>query len=307
MTVCPNCKQRLHLWNISQNCPHCGVNMRFFGFEERFINDAKTAELSMARVHFTIRKLKASLIGGKLQIIRLILSLVPFFAFLIPFGEIGIRFPFLDEKISVSAKVLFELIGSMLDSGSTPGYFSCFPLLNELRDSSLCGDAVRSILTGSLFTAAAMATALIIFLLPYFLFINIRRMTAITCFFSAAGLLLSGAGAVFLIEGNQLAAENAQNGISVSIQYGWIAAIISFAAVLTVNFLLLKRGIQVDLDEGMAERVEIAKRVKRGEVLLCDLPQPIVETEETRKIREEIKKQKTEQKQEESIKEAELL
>ena len=57
----------------------------------------------------------------------------------------------------------------------------------------------------------------------------------------------------------------------------------------------------------MAERVEIAKRVTRGEVILCDLPQPIVETEETRKIREEIKKQKTEQKQEESIKEAELL
>ena len=41
-------------------------------------------------------------------------------------------------------------------------------------------------------------------------------------------------------------------------------------------------------------RTEIYKKVKKGEINIDDLPQPVIETEETRKIEEEIRKEEEE-------------
>ena len=73
--------------------------------------------------------------------------------------------------------------------------------------------------------------------------------------------------------------------------FGLIVCILMFAAVFVVNLLLVKKGIPVEYDEGMVERAEIYKKVKAGEIDIDSLPQPIVETEETRKIDEEIAKE----------------
>ena len=68
MAVCPKCNRKLGLFDWSQNCPHCGVNMRFYNFEETFYREAKTAELSAAKVSIKIKRLKGAFIGGALPI-----------------------------------------------------------------------------------------------------------------------------------------------------------------------------------------------------------------------------------------------
>ena len=57
------------------------------------------------------------------------------------------------------------------------------------------------------------------------------------------------------------------------------------------SILIGKQGLNIVYKEGDEERVAIAKKVKAGEISLDDLPQPVVETAETEKIRLEIEKQ----------------
>ena len=73
--------------------------------------------------------------------------------------------------------------------------------------------------------------------------------------------------------------------------FGLIVSVIMFAAVFVVNLMLWKQGIHPVYDEGVEERVRIFKEVKAGRINIDDLPQPVVETEATRKIEEEIAKE----------------
>ena len=66
---------------------------------------------------------------------------------------------------------------------------------------------------------------------------------------------------------------------------------IAFGIVFFVNFLIIKKGLNIQYKEGDLERIEIGKKIKSGELNLEDLPQPVVETAETREIQEAIESQ----------------
>ena len=70
---------------------------------------------------------------------------------------------------------------------------------------------------------------------------------------------------------------------------GLIITVLMFTAVFIVNLLLWKKGIHPVYDEGVVERVAIYKQVKAGKINIDDLPQPVIETETTRKIDEAIR------------------
>ena len=112
-----------------------------------------------------------------------------------------------------------------------------------------------------------------------------------------AGLgIICSAAAIFLITGF---VKSSQNNAFLSGENGfglWIV-IAAFADVFVVNLLLSVKGIPVEYDEGMEKRAEIYKKVKSGEIDIDTLPQPIVETAETRKIDEEIAKEEENYKQ----------
>ena len=73
--------------------------------------------------------------------------------------------------------------------------------------------------------------------------------------------------------------------------FGLIFTMLMFAVVFYVNLMLWKKGIHPVYDEGVEERVRIYKELKDGKINIDDLPQPVVETEATRKIDEEIAKE----------------
>jgi len=280
MASCPKCGRKLKLTNISQFCPGCGVNMRFVDFEENFIREAKIAELSQATVHVKIKRLKAAFIGTKLNIVRLVVVLLPIVALLVPVASFEAVMPFRNLNVSLGGLGIYQMF--------TNGDFN---FINSMVSSDLFG-AEFSALRLALFSYAAIALFSVAVLFSTILcFISYKNMQKVIAGISFAGIAVTVVNAV--LTAKAVSACKADGGLftSASNGFGVYVVILAFAVVAAVNLILVKKGIPVEYDEGMLERLDIWRKVKSGEVKIDDLPQPVVETAATRKIDEEIRKE----------------
>ena len=109
MAVCPKCNQKLGLFDWGQNCPHCGVNMRFHNFEENFYREAKMAELSSAKVNIKIKQAKAAFVGGALPIARLSVLLLPLLSVLLPVLRLSLSLPFAEKTYALNGIGLYKM------------------------------------------------------------------------------------------------------------------------------------------------------------------------------------------------------
>ncbi len=278
MAKCPKCDRKLSIFDISQFCPGCGINMRFYNFEENFIREAKLAELSGAGLKVKLRNLKYAFSGSVLVKARLIVMLLPLLSLLIPSGNINISLPF------VSSNAHFGILGIVnIFTGGSLNY------ILEMCSSSIVG-AEFTALRNALFSFLAVAVlSLFCFIFSVFGFISIKNMQKITTVTAGLGIISSVASIAIISVFKSVSAESII--LSGSSGFGLIVTVLMFAAVFVVNLLLWKKGIHPVYDEGVEERVRIYKEVKAGRINIDDLPQPVVETEETRRIDEEIAKE----------------
>ncbi len=275
MSACPKCGKKLRIIDISQFCPGCGVNMRFFNFEENFLREAKMAELSQAGLKVKLRNLKYSFMGSKWITAKLVVMLLPVLSLLIPSGNFSVAMPFLSNKAH------FGILG--LVNGFTDGTVM---YVLGMTGSSLDG-AAFSALRNALFCYVAVALCAV-FCLVFCLigFASIRYMQRIATVFAGLGMLASVIDMILIASFANAAKESLL--LSGSFGVGLLVSVVMFGAVFFVNLMLWKHGIHPVYDEGVEERVAIYKKVKAGEINIDDLPQPVVETEETRKIDAEI-------------------
>ncbi len=278
MAKCPKCGHKLRLIDVSQYCPKCGVNMRFYNFEENFYRNAKEVELSQAMFHVKVRRMKTAFVGSKLIIARLALCLLPIITLLIPAADFDITLPF--KEISVSAGLL-GIVNLVM--GSDLGF------LLSMGSSALIGEEISAVTLSLVIYALVVLFALAVLISTILCFVSIKKMQSVICAFACGGIA-SSIAALVLTYVNVAKLENAAF-TAASAGFGLYAAIVGFAVVFAINFKLHKDGIHVEYDEGMEERTEIYKKVKAGEINIDDLPQPIVETAETRAIEEEILKE----------------
>lgn len=278
MAKCPKCGKKLRFIDISQFCPACGVNMRFCGFEENFFKEAKLAELTQAVMHVKLKHLKAAYIGSKLAIMRLVAMFLPVAALLIPNGSVSVVLPFRTTDFTFN---LMGVMSALTGEGAS--------LLASMSGSELFGAPFSELKTLMLVYAVSVALAALILLLSLLCFISYKNMQKILCVLAAAGVLSSVTAMIMI---SRFTAHYSEAPLmQVSGGFGLIAAALMFAVVFVVNFLLVKKGIPVEYGEGMAERVAIYRRMKAGKVSLDDLPQPVVETAQTRAIDDEIRKE----------------
>ena len=155
--------------------------------------------------------------------------------------------------------------------------------------SELFGEAFRELRTVIFLYALPAVFAIITLFACLLCFISIKNMQKVICGAAACGAVSSIVSMVLI--GRFSAAFSDSALLSASNGFGLIAAVLMFGVVIIVNALMQKKGIRVEYDEGMEERVAIYRKYKRGEVKIDDLPQPVVETEATRKIDEEIAKE----------------
>lgn len=283
MSKCPHCDRELRLTDWKANCPGCGVNLMFYGFEERFYEDAKRSELSMAGMRAKMKRFKASFNGSTLAKMHLIVCALPLVTLLLPMGELRANLPFAGKQWSAG---LLGLVSAVMDGG-----LGEIPYLQGMLDSGQSAlFRVGLLLLGASILAAVMGVLVLLF--SFFSFLSVKRMSTLTGVVSILGALVCAGG---LAAGLLLRRESQALGSAIysgSMGFGAPLSFVLFGFTCAANLLLAKKGIPVTYAEGDFERAEIFKRVKRGEVKLADLPFPVVETEETRereaKIAEEL-------------------
>ena len=110
MANCPKCNEHLRIIDWKQHCPHCGANIVLYDIQERLMQDADKAEIQYYYSHKKVERLKAAFVGTKLAIARLVLSLVPILAIVVPFVSGSFKEPFVPFD---GAFGLFSLLNIM--------------------------------------------------------------------------------------------------------------------------------------------------------------------------------------------------
>ena len=275
MGKCPKCNHRLSPLDWRQNCPHCGVNLMFCGFEERFYEDAKYAEMGFAKIRVKWARIKAALIGGKIQIARLCLSLLPLLVLAVPYGGAELATKQFSKTVTFG---LYGLYKAFADGTLT--------MLAAIKGTPSLAEVSGSLLNVFIAFAAAGMFALLVLAFSLLCFLGAKVMARLVCAASALGFAASLA--LIFIENSFLTAVKALvfTSSASSSALVLIASALSFAIVFAVNLGIARKGIPVEYKEGDLFRVETAKKLKKGEITLADISQPVYETEDERVARE---------------------
>ena len=85
---CPKCGGEIPFYDLHPNCKHCGVNIYYYSQDALLARDAKRTELEAAVARMVVARIKASFIGGGLQIIRMVAIIATIASLLLPIGAV---------------------------------------------------------------------------------------------------------------------------------------------------------------------------------------------------------------------------
>lgn len=136
MATCPKCGHKLTLFDWKPNCPECGINLVYYGMDEKLMNEADAAEVEHAHLQKKIDRLKASFVGSPLAIVRIFLSLLPIGALMLPVCSLSFSGPLIEQTTksinaieiynyvsSLDFGALFTMMGSKLVGGAFTSFF----------------------------------------------------------------------------------------------------------------------------------------------------------------------------------------
>lgn len=267
---CPNCNKEIGRFEIAPNCKHCGVNIFYSQQKTLLTRDAKKCELEYAGFRILVSKLKTAFIGGKIQILRIVAMVMAIGAIFVPFGSIGVNISPFDAKFSFGVWGIY--------SAFTDGTLSA--LLN------LSGYAHKQVVASLVLLGLIVAiflSGLGVFVALLLSFINIQKSAramrglsfvgSILCVgaFVVSALIPSVMSEIGFIEG--------KTGV------GALVCLAVLIFIFILNHLVIKKNIQPQVKEVDLKRVELNKKVKKGEASLDDLPLPVFETEEEKEER----------------------
>lgn len=233
MAHCPKCGRKLTIFDWKPNCPGCGVNLVYYGMEERLLDEADAAEAEHARLQKRIDRLKAAFVGSKLTIVRIILSVLPIAMLMLPLCSVTYSGPFIEQTTTnVNAIEIYNLVSS-LD----------FDALFTMIGSSLLGTSF-----------IGYAGALVCLLLSLVVVIVSLLMLTIACgpkgnprniTLNSIAIVLAVASIVFFnIFATNISAVFPEF-VSGSIGFGIFAYIAALAALLVINIVIAKKGLEV--------------------------------------------------------------
>jgi len=273
MSNCPNCGRHLRITDWRPNCPQCGVNLMFYGFEDRFYEDAKRSELSLASTRVSVKQKKAAMKGNAAAKTRLFCCILPLVSLFIPWGALCANLPFVEKQWSAGIMTLINLVMGMMGGGTED--------IGYLR--GMLHSAQAPLFKAGVFMLLALVLAFVLslaaFVASMLSFIELRRGSLAAAIICVLGALDCVGGGIAVIMLRQSSAALNSPVFSGKIGLGAPAALAMFVFIGVLNFILYKKGVPVEYAEGDLERHEIYMKVKRGEVQLADLPFPVVVTE----------------------------
>ena len=267
---CPNCNKEIGRFELAPNCKHCGVNIFYSQQKTLLTRDAKKCELEYAGFRILVSKLKTAFIGGKIQILRIVAMVMAIGAIFVPFGSIGVNISPFDAKFSFGAWGIY--------SAFTDGTLSALLNLSGYAHKQM---AASLVLLGLI--VAIFLSGLGVFVALLLSFINVQKSAramrglsfvgSILCVgaFVVSALIPSVMSEIGFIEG--------KTGV------GALVCLAVLIFIFILNHLVIKKNIQPQVKEVDLKRVELNKKVKKGEASLDDLPLPVFETEEEKQER----------------------
>lgn len=114
-SFCPKCGYKLSMIDIKPECPVCGVNQVYYGMEESLKQEADRAEFEHAANQPLMDRLKAATIGHPVAIVRLVFSLLPLVATLVPMGKVVVTLPYFTETTTINIVSIITKVFMALD------------------------------------------------------------------------------------------------------------------------------------------------------------------------------------------------
>ena len=206
----------------------------------------------------------------KIQILRIVAMVMAIGAIFVPFGSIGVNISPFDAKFSFGAWGIY--------SAFTDGTLSALLNLSGYAHKQVVASLVLLGLIVTIFLSG-----LGVFVALLLSFINVQKSAramrglsfvgSILCVgaFVVSALIPSVMSEIGFIEG--------KTGV------GALVCLAVLIFIFILNHLVIKKNIQPQVKEVDLKRVELNKKVKKGEASLDDLPLPVFETEEEKEER----------------------
>lgn len=223
---CPNCGAKLHWYDFRAECKHCGENIPNYNWEARLEEDADIAERSFARLHYRTGNFKSATVGSPLRIVRLVCTLLPLVALVVPLLNATFAFPFREGTESVSFLTFVLNYLTKLDLGSV------FSLL----DGKVLGGAVTALLLSILMALVAVVAGVLNFFVVLIGAINLNWLFNVIL--NAVSLVTWGLSALFLSQFTAQCADLSLGLFSGSVSPFYLVGIGLFLLDLVVDLVV---------------------------------------------------------------------
>lgn len=223
---CPNCGAKLHWYDFRAECKHCGENIPNYNWEARLEEDADIAERSFARLHYRTGNFKSATVGSPLRIVRLVCTLLPLVALVVPLLNATFAFPFREGTESVSFLTFVLNYLTKLNLGSV------FSLL----DGKVLGGAVTALLLSILMALVAVVAGVLNFFVVLIGAINLNWLFNVIL--NAVSLVTWGLSALFLSQFTAQCADLSLGLFSGSVSPFYLVGIGLFLLDLVVDLVV---------------------------------------------------------------------
>lgn len=276
MANCPKCNYKLKITDWRPECPNCGINVIYYGIEDRLKAEADQAEKEHALFQPKIDRVKSSFVGSTLAKIRIGLCFLPLLSTLLPMGKISYETGFLSKSATIN---IISIVKNISDNGFD------FNLLTGLMGNEVVGKTFTAY-TVALFSLVLALLCGFVGLILLFLTCSphgIKRNVII----ESLGFVFSAVSCVssFIMMKDVTTVFNFVKG-SIN-PLGFIAIMVSFIILITVNLIDKKRGVKIkykDVSEFLlpyeerestkaARAAEAAKKAEEAAVKAETVPQ----------------------------------
>ena len=280
--TCPKCGGKLRLIDWRPNCPHCGVNMVYYGMEERLLLDADKAEAEHARFQPKMDRLKAAFVGSPLAIARIVCSLLPVAGLFLPLAHFAFQAPYAAFNGSVNMISIVNLLSGRMD----------FDALTTMLSSSVFGKTFI-LYAVSLVCVLLSALGILLHLIFLMLACSPKGKQRNYGFDIANLMLVSGAMITFTLFSSKIRALFPGIVTTSSVGFGAFVYLALMGVCFAVDILCFSKGIEVKYKPCFVGNIPADKYF-----------QLVEEGESTEEIRQ-IMAQHTKEKEEAEAKQAE--
>lgn len=286
MATCPNCGSHIPWWNIKAECKQCGVSIPNYNWVERLEEDNKNAEAAFTVFYRTMNRVRYSLFGTKLRIVRFVLTFLPAVAFIIPWANVNST----GESFQLT---LFSFTGAKSALDIFLQLFNNFSIIwSNIQFENFFGPSTF-IVVGTIFYFLSALFIVIAFFMNIIKCKKPKTKSAITfdvitiAFSVVAVSLFSAAASVGADAKAFSVGEFAAYDISGGFFWGYIIAVVLFVVALSINTAVVIAPAKSDetLEQERLEKVA-AKEAKERENEL----KKALEREEAAKAHEEEQK-----------------